>query len=238
MIKSFIKYKLFILLISNCFLSIAQTVDLPPSDFRNNIIKLNVLPIAPLINGHNQKWIGLEYERFLHQNLTISLMVDAGLFEDYTFIKYHDYFDETVGFSYTRTKAKTWGYHLTPSLKYYFIATKKKKGQGFYLSGNFDLSQYIKKTEIYHSISNNYEYKNVSTIGMCIGATMGVQYVAFTRFTVDLNISIFAKLITINSSQDSEEIKPLHAIWIFNDNTGWATINLMIGYAFGGGKRK
>jgi hypothetical protein len=72
---------------------------------------------------------------------------------------------------------------------------------------------------------------------MSIGATLGGQFVAFTWLTIDLNISIIGKLFATNQEQNESEIPPLHATWIINNNV-WSTVNLMIGYAFGGGKKK
>ena len=238
-IKDLGKYNyLFIILLLSCLLAEAQNAGSPESNFRNNIIKLNLLPIIPAINGNNQKWIGIEYERFLNQRMSVSAMVDVGLFEDYTFIKYHDFFDENGGFSYTQQKAKTWGYHFIPSFKYYFLITKKKKGQGFYVAGNLDFNQYFKKTEDYQSQYSSYNYTYSSTTRMGAGATLGGQYVVFSRLVVDLNISIFTTLFSINQGEDATTIKPLHAIWTFNNDQSWGTVNLMIGYAFGGGKKE
>lgn len=223
-----------------CFslFSKAQTDAIPKPDFRNNFVKLSLLPISQSINGHNQKWFGIEYERFLKQKISISITVDAGLFEDYTFIKYYDFFEEQDGFSYCQTDARTRGYHIIPALKYYFLATKNKKGQGFYLSGALDFSQYFKVTDIYYSATNSTDMFNSSTTRLSIGAFLGGQYVAFSRLAIDLNISIFASLFSVNNGKYSEVIKPLNALWIFDNNTGYSTVNLMIGYAFGGGKRK
>ena len=217
---------------------ISQEIKVSYPNFRNNIIKLNLIPISALINGHNQKWVGIEYERFLKQNLSVSLAADVGLFEDYSFIKYHDYFNEHDGFSYTQINSQTWGYHLKPSIKYYFLTTKSKKGQGFYLGGMLDFNQYFNNTEIFKSRPNSTNQYGLTTGRLCAGTLLGAQYVAFSRISIDLNISIVACLITINSSDDFKEIDPLNAIWVFNGNTGWSTVNLMIGYAFGGGKRR
>ena len=239
MIKSFCTYSLIVLILQLTVTSIkAQDTSNRQSNFRNNIIKINVIPIAESINGHNQKRISIEYERFLKHNLSVGAVVNFGLFEDYTFIKYHDYFDENEGFSYTRKDVVTRGYHFIPSVKFYFWGTKQKKGQGLYISGCLDFNQYFKKSEIYFSQMNSFAYENSSTTRLSTGATLGGQFVAFTRLVIDLNISIYGKLFSVNRGQNNSEIAPLNATWVFNDNKGWSTINLMIGYAFGGGKRK
>ena len=130
MIRNHLKYYLFLLsfVVFTTGMIFGQQV---PESFRNNILKINVLPVAPLINGHNQKWIGLEYERFLQQKLSLSATLNVGLFEDYTYKKYHDFFEEDQGFSYTQTDVSTRGYHFIPTIRYYFLFTKSKKGRVF-----------------------------------------------------------------------------------------------------------
>jgi hypothetical protein len=232
----FILFGLFFIAIH--LITCGQQENLPPKNFRNNLIKINLLTIAPLINGNNQKWLGFEYERFLKPNMSITGMADFGLFEDYTFTKYYDFFGEDEGFHYTSTHVRTWGYHLIPSFRYYFLATRIKKGQGFYVAGSFDFHQYFRRQEDYLSLTGESLNINSTTSRLSIGASLGGQYVAFSRLAIDLNINIFATMITIYNGDGTAETEPLHATWIFGENQGYGTVNLMIGYAFGGGKRK
>jgi hypothetical protein len=208
----------------------------PPS--HNNILKINLLPIFPAINGHNQKWIGLEYDYLISNKLSFSMMADVGLFEDYTFIKYHNFFEENGTFSNTRQEVRTWGYHLIPSASYHFLEIGKMRGRGFYLGGNLDFNQYFRKSETTESISMERSEYSYHTSRFSIGATLGVQYIAWSRLVIDLNISLFVKLFTINSEGTINEIDPLHATWVFYNGDAWSTVNLMIGYSFGGVKKK
>lgn len=215
-----------------------QEGDFLVKGFRNNAIKVNLLPIGPLIAGNNEKWLGFEYERFIRERVSLTAMVDFGLFEDYTFIKYHDYFDDYQGFSYTQINTTTRGYHIIPTIRYYFLYTKRKKGQGFYLSGSLDWSQYFQNQESYLSLSGFSQTKYNSTSRLSVGGILGCQYVAFTRLIIDINISLYAPIITVNNDSYQNEIPPLHANWVLGENVGYSTINVMLGYAFGGGKRK
>lgn len=208
------------------------------SGFRNNLVKLNLLAVTPLFSGHNEKWIGIEYERFINQKMSFTLMSDVGLFEDYTFTKYHDFFDEYGGFAYTQQTTKTIGYHFLPSFRYYFLITKKKKGQGLYAAGQFDFNQYFMNSEFYHSTENTSNYNSSSTTRFGIGASLGGQYVAWSRLVIDLNVSIYAKVFSITNGEDTTETEPLNAQWVSDENNGWVTVNFMLGYAFGGGKKK
>lgn len=209
-----------------------------PSDFRNNIIKINLLPIPSLINGNNQKWFGMEYERFLNKKISLGAMANFGLFEDYSFIQYNDYFDEYSGYSYIEQDFRTWGFHFIPTFKYYFLITKSKKGQGFYVGGNIDFNYYLRNTSTYASITNENEYDKLSTTRFALGGLLGGQYIAFSRLVIDANMNFFGSLFSINGGEINQEIKPLNATWVSENNNFWLTFNVMIGYSFGGGKRK
>ena len=237
--KSLIRYYFLILcLLAVSFPTLAQRNDSTAPVIRNNIIKINLIPVTQSFSGHNQLWTGIEYERFLQARLSIGALVNFGLFENYSFTKYHDFFDEDEGFSYTRTEVTTKGYHFIPSVKYYFLVAKRKRGQGLYASGNLGFNQYFRNSAIYSSRTNSYEYKNSSTTRLSIGATVGGQFVAFTRLTIDLNISLSGEIFSSTTAPDGSEIKPLDPMWTFNNDNCWSSINLAIGYAFGGGKKK
>lgn len=200
-----------------------------------NLIKINLIPFTNSISGHNQKRIGIEYEHLLNPNLSLYCPLDFGLYADYTFIKYADFFDEEEGFSYRQQDVSTWGYHILPSIKYYFLISKKKVGQGFYAAGNLDFNQYFTESDLYYSLNDTYKNENYSTTRLAIGCTLGGQFIAFSRLVIDLNISIFTSLF---SSGAGEETKPLQTSWIFNNNKAWSTVSFSLGYAFGKGKKK
>lgn len=204
----------------------------------DHLIKLNLLPIFPAINGHNQKWAGLEYNWLHSKTLSLDIMLNAGLFEDYTFIKYHNYFEEDGGFCNTRQEVRTWGYHIIPSIRYHFLNIGKIKGRGFYLGGNIDFNQYIKTIRTIESLTGEESSYNCSSIRFSMGATLGGQYILWSRIVVDVNISLYAKLFAINSDGNNNEIDPLHATWLFYNGDAWSTLNVMIGYSFGTGKRR
>lgn len=232
--------KKFIILFSlfSIFLLSSQIVKSQEKIFRKNTVKLNLLPVTGLFNGHNQKWVGIEYERFISKRISFAVLLNAGLFEDYTFIKYHDYFDEQNGFSYTKTDITTRGYHAIPSMKYSFLVMKKSPQNGFYILGNMDFNQYFGKSHYYYSLTGESGNSEKSTTRLSIGTSLGGRYIFFSRLVVEANIAVYARLFAFVEDKNQEEIEPLHATWKFKENKGWATINVMIGYAFGGGKQK
>lgn len=208
-----------------------------PQIHRNNFIKINLISLPPLINNLNQQWIGLQYQRLVSDKLSISMTVDLGQFEDYSYTKYHDYFDEYGGFSFTREDVVIPGFHLIPAVDYYVFISEKISGQGLYIGGRVDYYQYNMKKTVFESSTNQTSYVRNSTSRFDVGLGVGGQYVMFSRLSVDLNISIFTKILANSSNQQYTELYPENAFWKSNDNSTWSTINFMIGYAFGSSKR-
>ncbi|HEY9113997.1 MAG TPA: hypothetical protein VIN10_04810, partial [Bacteroidales bacterium] len=145
---------------------------------------------------------------------------------------------EYDGYSYVKQDFRTWGFHFIPYCKYYFLITNSKKGQGVYVGGNIDFNYYLRNSSTYISSSNETEYDKLSTTRFAMGGLLGGQYIAFSRLVIDANVNFFGKLFSINGNQAKEEIQPLNATWVSENNNAWLTFNVMIGYSFGGGKRK
>ncbi len=204
---------------------------------RNNLIKINLISLPPLINNLNQKWIGLEYQRLITRKVSFSITTEFGIFEDYTYIKYHDFFDENEGFSYTRENVQIPGYHIIPSFRYLLIRPLKKADFGIYATANLDYYQYFLKKDIYYSSTDNTISNQNSTYRFNIGVGIGAQYIAFNRFSLDLNIALFTKLISKSTNDEFPELYPKNSFWRSDNNSSWATINLMLGYAFGKHKK-
>lgn len=201
-------------------------------------MQINLISIPPLFNNLNQKWLGFEYQRNISRNFSLSLMTDFGKFQDYTFTKYHDYFDENQGFSYTTEDVQISGYHIIPSAKYVLLRPIETSPLNIFVSLKFDYYHYFMKKETFDSYSNKTNRLKVSTSRFNIGGSAGVQYIAFNRLTVDLNISIFTKIYSNSSKNNVRELYPQNSFWKNANNSSWATINLMLGYAFGKKKHK
>jgi len=204
----------------------------------SNIIKINLISLPPLFNKLNQKWLGLEYQRLLNKKLSLALSSDFGVFEDYTYIKYYDFFDEDHGFSYTQEDIFISGFHIIPSINYYPLNFGGKAGQGLFIAGKIDYYHYKMNKQYYNSLTNQTDHSHNTTDRLNIGVAAGAQYIIIRRISIDLNISFFTKIISYSDSETLTELYPENSFWRSNDNSSWATINLMLGYSFGANKSK
>ena len=208
------------------------------NSFKKNIIQINLVSLPPLFTNLNQKWIGIEYQRSINRNFSITLMTDLGKFQDYSFTKYHDYFDENQGFSFTREDVQISGYHIIPSVRYVVLQPFKKINLKIYANLNLDYYHYFMKKEVYYSLTDRLDKINNSTYRFNVGGGIGAQYIAFGRISIDLNISILTKIYSNTSNNTLSELYPENSFWKSSNNSSWATINLMLGYAFGNKKHK
>jgi hypothetical protein len=205
---------------------------------RNNMVKVDLVPVIPLINGHNQKWVGLEYERLFHKKFSFDVSLDGGLFKDYTFIKYYNFFNEEMGFYHEDQNVTTRGYHFMPSFRFYFLQIKNTRGKGLYLGGILDYSQYFEKSSEYSSLTGITQNSKNTTSRLSLGLALGLQYTAWSRLVVDLNINFIAALFSGNKGDRTSALDPLIATWTYYNKVAWSSINFSMGYQFGKGKRK
>jgi len=208
-----------------------------PEVFRKNIVKINFIPIIPALSGQSQQWVGLEYQNYINSKFSVSLLLNTGIFEDYSYIKYYDFFNQQQGFSYTQMDVITRGYHIIPSAKYYYFLMNQRPGQGLYVGGKVDFNQYFKKSEYFNSGTQEAGNVNYSIFRIGIGSGIGIQYIAFSRLSIDVDLSFFFRILDQSTGSDQLKTPPINAFWKTDDDAFWATVQLMIGYAFGGGNK-
>ena len=176
-------------------ISTVEAQDSIPGVFRKNNIQINFIPLIPALSGQSQQWIGIEYQRYLKPNLSISALLNIGIFEDYTYKKYYDFFNQHQGFSYTQMDVTTRGYHIIPSAKYYYFLMDQRPGQGLYVGGKVDFNQYFKKSEYFDSGTQEAGNVDYSIFRIGLGSCIGIQYVAFSRLSIGVDLSFFFRVL-------------------------------------------
>lgn len=213
----------------------AQTTPMPV--FRKNLVKINLIPVIPALSGQSQQWAGIEYQRYIMPKLSVSALLNIGLFEDYSFRKYHDFFNQSQGFSYSERTVITRGYHFIPSAQYYFILIRKRPGQGFYAGGNIDFNQYFKNLETYSSLERKSEHSKYRITRLGIGPSAGFQYTFFDRLSFDIELSYYLRIYEHYSIDEELKTPPINAFWKTDEDSMWMTVQFMVGYAFGKHKK-
>ena len=135
-----------IMIVLCCFNLKAQ--DSKPKIFKNTFA-LDVVPFYyDFFDYRKQIRVGIDYTRQFQSHWFLSIALDLGLFDDYSYIKYYDFFNQNQGFYSITQEASISGFHFLPSYNYYFFQSKRKQGQGFYGGGVIDMNYYRKKLQI------------------------------------------------------------------------------------------
>jgi len=226
-----IRNLLFFCLLSFIYLGV-KAQNTSDSVENKSIVKLDLVPFYnDLFDSRVQARVGLEYERLLSPDLSVSGYLDIGLYDQYTFTKYYNFFNENQGFYYTQLEVKIKGYHLLPACNYYYYQSADLKWKG-YFSGQSDLSFYHKNLEYRNSLTAESYSDTYNQIRLGIGLGPGIQRWIGKKFCIDFRTSLFFRLFNTLSKEDYIPLKSLDAQWTSNNYKSWWITNLKVGYAF------
>lgn len=220
------------------FLCLSFCLKVSAQEYRDSItlknaIKLDLFPLYyDFFDYRDQIRAGIEYERKINKKSFAALYTDMGMFDNYSYRKYYDFFNQNQGLHYVEQKVIIKGIHLQPSYNYYLFKSMKKNNQGVFAGGIMDFQFYKKNVETYNSQTlerSSYLY-NQSRIGL--GMQMGVKYAFFRRFFAEVKTSLYIIIFYHISSEVMNPVKPLNAQWTDSKYNSWWVSNLKIGYAF------
>lgn len=198
-----------------------------------NAIKLDLFPLYyDFFDYRDQIRAGIEYERKINYRSFAALYMDIGVFDDYTFIKYYDFFNQNQGMYSVEQKAIIKGIHIQPSYNYIFFRSKKKPNHGVFAGSIIDFHCYKKNLETYNSQTSeksNYRYNQLK---MGLGLHMGAKYAFNRHFFAEVKTSLYVKIYYHISVQFVNPVMPLNAQWTDSKYNFWWVSNLKIGYAF------
>jgi hypothetical protein len=200
--------------------------------FRNSL-KLDIFPIYyDFFDYQKQIRVGVEYERDINNKSFAALCTDIGVFDDYSYTKYYDFFNQNQGMYSIRQDVIIKGFHIIPSYNFYFFQSEKKSNQGIYAGGIIDYHFYRKRLDNYNSLTTEditYRYEQ-SRIG--VGLNAGAKYGFGKHFFAEVKTALCFKIYYYFSGQFMNPIKPLNAEWTDSKNNFWLVLNVRICYAF------
>ena len=88
-------------------------------DSSSRYIKLDLAPLySVFFDVRKQARIGLEYQWGMEKRSFYGIHADGGIYDDYNFYKYYDFFNTGEGFRYMLRNVKTYGFHVLPAWHY------------------------------------------------------------------------------------------------------------------------
>jgi hypothetical protein len=227
----FIKYITALVVVSGFYLSSFSQEKIDSLN-HNQSLKLDLLPLYyDFFDTRVQIRAGIEYERNISENSSLSCYLDMGLYDKYKFIKYYDFFNEHLGMYSVQQNISIFGIHLIPGYNYYFFTTKDKQ-ISLFAGVVTDFSYYHKEFEYFNSqtsdkYSNSYNQKKLGA-----GLSLGLKNYVGTHVYIEFKTSLLTKIFGSLSKKEGIPIKSLDAQWTSLDYKLWWITNLKIGYAF------
>ncbi|MEI6123922.1 MAG: hypothetical protein WCQ95_09850 [Bacteroidota bacterium] len=200
--------------------------------FKNSVSIDGVPLYYDCFDYRKQIRFNVNYTRQFKSHWFLSSALDIGLFDDYTFIKYYDFFNQNQGFYSVTQRAKISGFHFISSYNYYFCQSKKKMGQGFYGGGAVDFNYYRKTLKSNNSLSLETTFNTINQFRTALGVDVGIKYFIRHHFFAELRSSFFCKLFLKSSNNTVNNVMPLNAQWTSLNKNFWLITNLQFGYAF------
>lgn len=194
-------------------------------------IKLDIVPLySVFFDVRQQLRLGAEYEHSLGTRTFATLQLDAGLYDNYTYKKYHDFFSQTGGINNTVQKVQTFGFHLLPTYNYILSNTSKHTRKQFYTGITADFNRFFQKSTILDAGTSNTQLRAQTKFGA--GVSLGMRYRVKKQWYVDFKGIFIRRLFCINSQKDMKDIKPYKAVWFNQAMTSWFIPDINICYAF------
>jgi len=221
----------FVLVVFICgFATLAQENKPKPN---KDFFAIDVIPLYyDFFDYRKQIRVGVDYSRQFKTHWFVDGAIDCGLFDDYTFTKYYDFFNQSIGYHYITQEAVVTGFHFLPSGNYFFWQSKSKPGQGMYCGALFDLNFYRKKLDIFNSQTLENSSDVIKQFKTGVGVSLGGKCYIGRHFFAEIRTSVFAKIFFITSDKNINAIKSINSQWTSANNNYWWVSNLKIGYAF------
>lgn len=199
----------------------------------NYAFKVDLVPLYfDFFDYRKQIRAGIDFEMKVTKRSFVSLYWDMGLYDDYKFTKYYNFFNQGTGFYSEDQRINIRGFHFMPSYIYYFWRSKVKLNQGMYAGAIVDFNYYRKNLETYNSQSGESSSGMKHQVRMGAGLSLGGKYYFGSHFFAEIKTSFLAKIFELSSQTYVPLIKPVNAQWVDKKNNFWWVSNLNFGYAF------
>lgn len=197
-----------------------------------NSVKFDFVPILYDVAYYHQLRLGLAYERNLNLKTFVECNLDFGIYNEYSYTKYYDFFNQNQGLYYVQQDVLVKGFHFLPAYNYFLIPSKSKLNQGVYAGVLVDFHYYNKKLNTFNSQSfektDEKYFQTKSGMGLCFGYKYGLTKHIFA----EIKTSLLVKIFSYTSAKNKNEMLPLNAQWVDSKYRLWWVSNVMISYAF------
>lgn len=229
--KRFVLQIQLILLLFEIVPLISAAQDAP--EIKKNVVKLDIIPLYyNFFDYRKQRRVGIEYEREIKRASFLGCYLDLGLYDDYSYTKYYDFFNQAQGIHYIKQDVVIKCIHILPS--YMESATNDRDKNGFMLKMGCvgDFQCYHKDISIRNSLMNETSHLKYNQYRIGVGPGASLYYPLNGRISLEVRTSFIVEFFVKSTAENVSEIRPLDAQWAEKNYTGWWISNIKIGYAF------
>lgn len=215
------------------FSSHVKAISYSGDSLYRHVLKLDLAAsYYTFFDNKKQLRIGVEYEKKVTAFAFLSCYLDIGMYDNYKFIKYYDFFGQNQDMYFLEQDVMTKGFHIMPGYNYSILKIRKVPRLKFFAGGVLDASFYQKKINYFNSQTLDKSDKKVYQYKTGIGPSLGVHYKLGTHIIAEAKTFLGVKILNIISDKNAHIIKSLNAQWTDTQNHFWWVTNLKIGYAF------
>jgi hypothetical protein len=176
--------------------------------------------------------LGVSYERILPQGFSAGCHVDAGQYDNYTFIKYYDFFSESGPMWAIEQDVSVSGLHLMPFSDFRFFRSVKNPNRALKAGIALDYHYYKKKEALLNTLTFERTRQRYTQTGLSAGLSLSGSWGWGRHFLVECKTVLFGSLYRSLNEHGAAVIRSLQAQWNNNRrNLCWVN-HLSIGYAF------
>lgn len=196
-------------------------------------IKADLLPYHALFLGRKQVRAAIEYQYLGAGRSSFSMHIDAGMYDDYTFFKYYDFFNQDQGLHYHRQDIRIYGFHLMPAWNFLPGKPAASRRVRFFMGMAADISCYEKKLRFYNSLTEDRYRSTDRQVRFGAGPHLGITCRLRKKVHVELKATCAGKLLTLRSDASMKSILPFKAVWFDNGQHIWLIPQLSLCYDLG-----
>jgi hypothetical protein len=196
-------------------------------------IKVDLVPFySVLFDTRKQVRVGIEYQVENYKKHFWGVHLDAGMYDDYTYFKYYDFFNQNTGLYFKQQDVKAYGFHLMPAWHYRLAKCGSNKKVQCHIGVTADINAFEKIVKNYHSQTsekNRYTFKQ-GRVGLGVHGAAAWRLASY--FRMELKTILVARVFMLQSESGMKDIKPYKALWFDDRQRFWLIPQLSVCYDF------
>lgn len=173
----------------------------------------------------------VELERHFNKSWIIGALLDAGKYDQYSFFKYYDFFNQGPGLYSDKVDVRIAGAHLIPGISREIKFPARWRNLIWKPGMRLDYSVYFKKSSGRNGLTGEEYIENGWQQRLGAGFHLGLSYKRWAPFIIECRTAFLQRIFSQVPS-GSNEIRALHSVWNSENMKYWWNYSIYLGYEF------